>query len=128
MENSEINHYLKYIVKELQLEKKIIFHGPVHDINNWLEDKSYIISSSIREAMPVNILEGMSKGLMPVLHNFPGAKDLYPSEYIFNTLDEFIDIIVNSKLDPISYRSIVVDSYSIEKMKEKYTKFLYFLT
>lgn len=124
MENSEIDHYIKHILKELQLEEHIMLHGPVHDINSWLEDKSYIVSTSIREAMPVNILEGMSKGLMPVIHNFPGAKDLYPNEYIFNTVDEFLDIIMNSTPDPFLYRSIIVDRYRNELINLKYIKLL----
>jgi len=123
MENTEISHYIHHLINELNLNDKIFFYGNIDNVNNWLEDKSYIISTSLREGMPINILEGMSKGLMPVVHNFPGARDFYPNEYIFNTLDEFISIIMKLKLEPSLYRSIVVDNYSIEIMKKNYTKF-----
>ena len=72
--------------------------------------------------MPISILEGMSKGLMPVIHNFPG-REIYPNEYIFNTLDEFVNIVLKLKVEPTLYRSIVVDKFSNEVMKKNYKKF-----
>ena len=100
MENTEIKLYISHLITELKLKDKVFFDGTIVDVNTWLNDKTYIISTSLREGMPVSILEGMSKGLMPVVHNYPGARDFYPNKYIFNTLDDFLNIIIELKLEP----------------------------
>jgi glycosyltransferase involved in cell wall biosynthesis len=111
MENNEIRHYIKHLLNELNLTNNIFFYGYIKDINTWMNSKSHIVSTSFREGMPTNILEGMSKGLMPVIHNFPGAKYFYPNEFIFNTADEFVKIILETELKPLQYRDIVTRKY-----------------
>lgn len=115
METTELKHYIDHIVKELGISKSIFFYGDIIDINGWMEDKTYIISSSTREGMPVNILEGMSKGLMPIVHNFPGSKLFYPKEFVYNTVEEFRSILFEEDVYPKIYRSFIQKEYSLSK-------------
>jgi glycosyltransferase involved in cell wall biosynthesis len=50
----------------------------VEDQNEWLADKDFILSCSKKEAFGASIAEGMSKGLIPVVHNFYGASAIWP--------------------------------------------------
>lgn len=120
MENTEIKHYISHLVTELKLNDKIFFEGAIGDVNSWLDDKTYIISTSLREGMPVNILEAMSKGLLPVIHNFPGVNQFYPDKYIFNTVEEFTYKIINTKIESLLYRSYIVKNFSHSKIEVIY--------
>jgi glycosyltransferase involved in cell wall biosynthesis len=124
MENCEIKHYIRHLLTELNLSNDIFFYGHIGEINNWMNNKSHIVSTSFREGMPTNILEGMSKGLMPVVHNFPGAKYFYPNKFIFNTADEFVKIILETNLEPLQYRDIVKKKYCHSLIYSNFTSLL----
>jgi glycosyltransferase involved in cell wall biosynthesis len=49
--------YFDYIKKEMKREGNVILHGWINEVEKFLEDKNYIISTSIHEAYPYNILE-----------------------------------------------------------------------
>lgn len=114
LESSELLDYLGHMLKELGISKNTHFAGWVSDMNAWLEDKEFIVSSSIRESQGVNIIEGMSKGLKPVLHNFPAATEHYPPTWLFNTPREFAELILRGNPHPQVWREYVRDKFSIE--------------
>lgn len=107
--------YFNQMIKEMGLEEHVIFDGWQKDINSWLEDKNYILSCSITEGHPVAIMEAMAKGIKPVIHNFVGARNIYPIKYLWNTIDEAIEIILRSDYDSVEYRDFISSNYSIEK-------------
>jgi len=73
--------YLKHLAKAIGIEDNVVFYGWVEDIDQWWEDKNYLLSTSIHEGHPYNIIEGMAKGLKPIIHNFYDAKELYDEEF-----------------------------------------------
>lgn len=98
--------YMKHMAKEMGIENNIIYYGFVQDMDTYWQGKGVILSTSIHEGHPLNIMEGAARGLRPVVHNFYGAKDLYPkpSEFtpgtigkgwLYNTVSEAVDIIVS---------------------------------
>jgi glycosyltransferase involved in cell wall biosynthesis len=102
------------MVQALELENVVFFDGWREDVNSWLQDKHYIVSTSICEGHPVGLLEGMACGLKPVIHNFPGAKDIFPSEFLFNISEEFCGQILSDKYEPQKYRKFVEEKYSLK--------------
>jgi hypothetical protein len=54
------------------------------------QGKGVILSTSIHEGHPLNIMEGAVRGLRPVVHNFYGAKEIYPPDWLFNTVEEAV--------------------------------------
>ena len=84
------------------------------DVSCWLEDKHYIVSTSIIEGQSRGLLEGMACGLKPVIHNFPGAGQVFPSEFLFNISEEFCEQILSDKYEPQRYRRFVEENYSLE--------------
>ncbi|WAM30839.1 FkbM family methyltransferase [Caldicellulosiruptor naganoensis] len=106
--------YFKQMMKEWELEDSIVFEGWQNDINKWLEDKNYVICSSILESQNISIMEAMAKGIKPVIHNFVGAREIYPSHLIWTTIDEAIDIILSENYDSVKYREFIEKNYSLE--------------
>lgn len=72
---------------------KVSFDGWVDDMPNYLKNKDYVISTSLFESFQYSIAEGMAQGCVPLIHNWVGAKQLYPSEFIFKDTHDLVKII-----------------------------------
>ena len=107
--------YFNYIRKEMKIEDNFILHGWIDNVEEFLEDKDYILSTSIHEGHPYNILESMARGIKPIIHNFDGAKSIWPNELIYNTIDEAVEKITEESYDSESYRRFIEDNYSLEE-------------
>jgi len=92
---------------------KKIPHG---QITTFLDDKTYLLSMSIGEGFGRNILEGMYKGLKPIIHYFPGAVDIWGNEYVYTDLGEIKEMLTS--YEPDRYRKFAVDNYSVNKALE----------
>lgn len=110
--------YFKQMVRELGLENNFFFEGWQTDINKWLEDKDYIICSSVLESQNMSVMQAMAKGIKPVIHNFAGAKGIYPAKYIWNTVREAAAMVTDRNYSSEEYRNFIRDNYSIKKQLE----------
>ncbi|MBS5825425.1 MAG: glycosyltransferase, partial [Clostridium argentinense] len=107
--------YFKQMIKELKLENNIIFTGWQDNLDKWLEDKNYILCTSVLESQNISVMEAMSKGIRPLIHNFVGANNIYPNRYIWNTIDECVDMLNSSYYNSSEYRSYIEENYSLDK-------------
>lgn len=107
-----LSQYLEAMIGELGLAAGISMDGWQHDPAAWLADKHYVVSTSLGEGFPVSLLEGMACGLKPVVHTWPGARDIFPGEWLFRTVDEFCDRVVTDPYEPQAYRAFA-ERYSL---------------
>jgi glycosyltransferase involved in cell wall biosynthesis len=113
-QNRTLEQYLKHMVDALELRDVVFFDGWQEDVRSWLEDKHYIVSTSIIESQGIGLLEAMACGLKPVIHNFPGANEIFPSEYLFNISEEFCNQILSENYQSPRYRRFVEERYSLK--------------
>jgi len=109
-----LEQYIRHMVESLKLTDVVLFDGWQEDINSWLQDKHYIVSASIGESQGMGVLEAMACGLKPVIHNFPGASQIFPSEFLFGISEEFCEQILCNKYEPQRYRKFVEERYSLK--------------
>ncbi|MCK4913893.1 MAG: glycosyltransferase family 4 protein, partial [Planctomycetes bacterium] len=114
-----LEQYLRHMINVLGLNDVVFFDGWQGDVNSWLADKHYIVSTSIMESQGMGLLEAMSCGLKPVIHNFPGASEIYPSEFLFNISEEFCEQILSETYDSQKYRQFVEKNYSLKNQLNK---------
>jgi pentatricopeptide repeat protein len=112
--DAALEHYLKHMVDALDLRDVVFFDGGAEDVSCWLEDKHYIVSTSIIESRSMGLLEGMACGLKPVIHNFPGASQTFPPQFLFNISEEFCEQIVSDEYEPQRYRRFVEENYALQ--------------
>jgi glycosyltransferase involved in cell wall biosynthesis len=93
---------------------RIVFHGHQVALDEWYEKCSinYLLCPSMAESFNVSIGEAMAKGIKPIISNFLGAKEIWPQELVYNTLDK-IPNILSSKYDSEYYRDFVKQHYDI---------------
>ncbi|WP_307897226.1 glycosyltransferase [Clostridium botulinum] len=111
--------YFDQMIKEFRLEKNIIFYGWQRDINKWLEDKNYLICTSVLESQGLGIMEAMSKGIRPLIHNFVGAKEVYPEKCVWSSLDNIVNMLSDEDYSSIEYRNFIEKNYSISDTNHK---------
>ena len=133
------------LTRELGLENNIHFLGYRNDIAKLLQISNLAISTSVREGLPVNIMEAMSINLPVVATNCRGNRDLIETGkngHIIQigdsaALASIIEEYVNGKIDiDVSrYNSEKINKYKsenvIEAMKDVYypkTRILHLLS
>jgi glycosyltransferase involved in cell wall biosynthesis len=62
----------------------------------WLEDKNYLLNTSISEGCPNSVIEAMAKGIQPVVHEWPGAREQFGA-YTFQAIDEAVGMITRGQ-------------------------------
>lgn len=82
----------------------------VEDLDEWWEDKNYILHCSAKEAYSYATAEAMAKGIKPVFHRYYGADATWPA-LTWTSIDEAVDLIVEDKYDSQSYRQYLLDNH-----------------
>ena len=119
-----LEQYLRHMVDALNLRDVVFFDGWQPDVRSWLEDKHFIVSTSVIESQGMGLLEAMACGLKPVIHNFPGANEIFPSEYLFNIAEEFCEQIRSDSYEPETYRRFVEQHYTLKDQLTEINKVL----
>lgn len=118
-ESPVLEQYVRHMVQTLGLVDVVSFTSYPGDLNAWLADKHFIVSSGIGEDQLETLLIGMAGGLKPVVHNFPGAQMLFPPECLFNISEEFCEQVIGREYDPAKYRRFVEDRYPVVRQLEQ---------
>ncbi len=119
-----LEQYMKHMVDTLNLRDVVFFDGWQEDVCSWLKDKHYVISTSIIESQGMGLLEAMACGLKPVIHNFLGANEIFPSDFLFNISEEFCEHILSASYEPQKYRRFVEEQYPLERQLVKINNLL----
>jgi glycosyltransferase involved in cell wall biosynthesis len=88
-------------------------YGQVKDMDGWLEDKDYLLCTSISEGCPNNVIEAMAKGIKPVVHCWPGAREQF-GPYVFKTAYEAVNMIAEQVYDSPAYNQVVMEKFSLK--------------
>ena len=105
--------YVHTMIEELGLQGAVVFDGWQDDVAAWLEDKHYLVSTAMGEGHPVNVIEGMARGIKPLIHTWPGAREFFPSQWLWRDPDEFCRCILEGEYEPGLYRDFVAQHYSL---------------
>lgn len=120
----ELREYFHHMRREMGLEETVVHDGYIEDVPAWLADKRHLLSASVNEGHPCTVLEAMAAGLRPVVHNFPGAAELFPDECLFNTVAEAVYMLDAPAGEPERYRDYVQDSYPRDRQLRKIRQLL----
>jgi len=110
-QDSRYKIYLDYMIKEMGLQDNIKFHGWIDDMEKFWEDKNYLLHTSIQEGHSYAIMEAMTRGIKPVIHNFRGSRELYQNSCIFNTTEEAANKIMHGFYESKKYYSWIKDNH-----------------
>ena len=107
--------YFNQMIKEFGIENNVIYEGWQDNLDNWLEDKNYILCTSILESQNTSVMQAMAKGIKPIIHNFVGAKNIYPESLVWNTISDALKIISNNKYNSKEYYLYVINNFELSE-------------
>ena len=103
--------FYKNFVKDLNLEKNVIFTGPRSDVKDFYSISDIFLFPTRYEPFSNVILEAMNYGNIVITTKQNGASEILLDEYIMNKSDDFSII---EKID-----KLLIDDVEIEKIKNK---------
>lgn len=74
----------------------VVFEG-WGDVSEWYRKINFVLSPSDFESFHLAVAEGMASKTIPVIRNWFGADLLYPKKYIFETVQEAVDIVTRTQ-------------------------------
>ena len=97
---------LARIQHEPLLRGAVIFDLPGRDMARWYRQVGHILSTSDEEGSHMAPAEGMASGAVPVIRPWPGATELYGSDWIHaSTKDAAATVLQNADPDTWAERS-----------------------
>ena len=109
-------------MKELKLEDNIILsEEKVDSVDQWLENKNYLVTFSMKDAFSIPVAEAMAKGIKALPHNFLGAKDIW-EEHVWSTFDELKKMMFDEDYNSEEYREYVTSRYDNTVIMPKWEK------
>jgi glycosyltransferase involved in cell wall biosynthesis len=112
-QDERLENYVKHYMGANSLGN-VVLHGWIEDIDIFLEGMNYVLSTSLWEGTHLSVLEGMAKGLKPLVHFWPGASEHYRAEWLFRNSREFRQLLHNGRYESAAYRKHVEDNFSME--------------
>lgn len=114
-----VEMYWKYQIDKMNLQNNVIFEGWQKNIDKWVANKNYIISTSIHESFGYGIAEAMSRGIKPIIHDFICSEEIWDKKYLFNTVEDACNMIITEDYNSTEYRKFIEKNYSLDKQIEK---------
>jgi len=115
IQSRRIKLYLQNILPHLNCVWKNYGYNNNHAfVKNFLKTCQSIISTSIVEGHPMNILEAMAMGCKPLIHRYPGVEYQFPEDFIWANYDELV-YLYEQPYRPNVYRQYIADHYNYNK-------------
>ncbi len=96
----------------------------VDNLDEWLEDKNYILHCSAKEAYSYAVAEAMAKGIKPIFHRYFGADATWP-DLTWTSIDEAVNKITEETYDSKSYRQYLTDHHlTLPQMMNEFDKII----
>ena len=113
-----------YVESFLAQSKNWTHVQEVEDMNQWLEDKTFLVSFSYKEAFSYVTAEALSKGLSAYVHNFYGAEAIWPERMRWHTISELARKMKHDPYQPGKNREFVLGRYPVQKMLEQFDEII----
>lgn len=92
------------------------FYDWVENLDEWLDDKDYLLHAGMKEAFCFAVAEAMAKGIKPILHHFYGAEALWDGMTWQSPSEAVKRITEHGNYFSHGYRQYLIDEgYTIEK-------------
>lgn len=108
-------HQIKALVKEKNLEDKVVFLGEKNNVNDYLQAMDLFLLPSLYEGLPISGVEAQASGLKCLFSNSISKDTKITDNVEFINLDSGAEYWANKIKDNVSYNRIDQSQAVIEK-------------
>ncbi len=110
--------YMRDMARKLGIE--IQYHGWIDDMPAFYRGMDFVISTSLFESFHLSIAEGMASGVLPLVHDWFGADNVYPESCRFLTAADCLKLVqkmMNQDRAELAqeYRSHIEANFGLER-------------
>lgn len=113
-QDERLRVYIEHFVAVSGLTN-VTLYGWVDDVPAFLDDKHFVLSTSVWEGTHVAVMEGMAMGLKPLVHAWPGADEVYDARWTWRNLDELEALVRGTEYAPAEYRRFAEERFDVNK-------------
>jgi spore maturation protein CgeB/glycosyltransferase involved in cell wall biosynthesis len=115
--------YYQQMIAEMGLQNNIIVDNvETIDFTQWLENKNYFLCTCQIQPEYSNILKAMGMGIKPIIHNFVGAAEIFPRNYLWTDLSQALKMILEEGYQSAEYKNFIDTRYSAKTEGEKISR------
>ena len=111
-QNERLRHYVERFI-ELNALTNLTLHGWIEDVPAFLDDKHFILSTSLWEGTHVAVMEAMAMGLKPLVHAWAGADEVYEARWTWRNGAELEAMLRDGRYEPGEYRLFAEQHFNI---------------
>lgn len=79
-------------------------------MNKWLDNKNYLVTTSISEGLPNNVLEALAKGIKPIVRDYPG--NIF-NKFTYKNISQ-LESHLSGEYVSQEYRHMVEENYGLK--------------
>lgn len=92
-------------------------------MNDFYQDKSFILNTSLRESQGMTMMEASLAGCKPLVRTWLGSDSVYPEKYLYTSIQDLRGLLEDD-WNPEEYRQFVIDNYHIDNIYPKLEKII----
>jgi Flp pilus assembly protein TadD/glycosyltransferase involved in cell wall biosynthesis len=117
-QDPRIEIYMDHMLKRLDIP--VYLENWIDNVPAYLKNKDFVISTSLFESFHYSLAEGMASGVLPLVHAWPGSENIYPPEYLFDTPEDCVKLLMrlmesDRKKLADKNREYIETNYSLDK-------------
>ncbi len=117
-QDSRIELYMRDMAQKLGID--IHYHGWIEDMPAFYQEMDYVISTSLFESFHLSIAEGMASGVIPLVHDWFGADNIYPDTCRYLTPEDCLSLVKKSiegdrAEQAKAYRAHIESNFGLQK-------------
>ena len=116
--------YMKHMIREMQLDDVVELYGHVNDMSKFWHGKKTLLHTSLHEGHSYAIMEAMARDMNLCIHNYRGAKDQYPRHWLFNPIDQAVEMLVSANVYHNSRNELLSRGWTTQIQAQKINKLL----
>jgi glycosyltransferase involved in cell wall biosynthesis len=93
-EREYVGWWLERVERDPLLRGAVRFDPPGPDMARWYRGVGHVLSTSDVESFHLGLADGMASGAVPVIRPWPGASEIYGSEWVYGSASEAADAIL----------------------------------
>jgi glycosyltransferase involved in cell wall biosynthesis/spore maturation protein CgeB len=110
-------HQYERIRQNPLLKDSVHFDGWGNDMPEWYQKIGFVLSLSDFESFHLSVADGAASGAIPIVLPWEGAKEIYPSYWISETIDDAVEKIEQIGSDIEIHKT---QSHQYKKYSQKY--------